>query len=257
MSDPALAPALAGAAGWSWEVLDGGAFRVAAALAPVRPGADLVVYLEGDGADYAGPGLPAADPTPDDPLALRLALIHGGIAGGAPRNLAWLARPCQYVRSPRCGPACWTTRRYAPEIVDTLAACLDQIRARCGARRLRLVGYSGGGALAVLLAARRGDVAGLVTVVANLDLAYWGTRDGLIPLTGSLDPADVADGVAALPQLHIAGGRDRAVGPDVVRSFLRRLPEGAPARLIERPDCDHCAGWDQAWPDLLRLAGLV
>ncbi|OIQ84203.1 alpha/beta hydrolase family protein [mine drainage metagenome] len=254
MSDPARAPALAGAAGWSWEILDGGAFAVAAALAPPVPGADLVVYLEGDGADYAGPGLPAPDPTPDDPLALRLALLQGGMAETPPRSLAWLARPCQYVRGPRCGPGCWTTGRYGPEIVAALETSLDLLKVRRGARRLWLAGYSGGGALAVLLAARSADVAGLITVVANLDLAYWGARDG-VPLSGSLDPAAVAHQVARLPQVHFTGGRDRAVGPDVVRAFLRRLPADAPARMILCPDCDHCGGWDRDWPGLLRQAG--
>jgi pimeloyl-ACP methyl ester carboxylesterase len=70
------------------------------------------------------------------------------------------------------------------------------LKQRSGSTRLTLVGYSGGGTIAVLLAARRSDVAEVITVAANLDVGYWTQRDGLSPLTGSLDPA------GGNPRLH-------------------------------------------------------
>ena len=63
---------------------------------------------------------------------------------------------------------------------------VDALKRDAGAAKVILVGYSGGGAIAVLLAARRLDVAGVITVSADLDLAYWTQRDGLAPLSGSL-----------------------------------------------------------------------
>jgi len=144
-------------AGWTWETLGGGQFRLAAAVAPVKSSSGLVVYLEGDGFAYVRPARPSRDPTPADPVALRLALAHPRTV--APVNVAWLGRPCQYVTSPRCTSAYWTDRLYSPEILDGIDAAIDQLKNHAHAGELVLVGYSGGGAIAVLLAARRHDAA--------------------------------------------------------------------------------------------------
>jgi pimeloyl-ACP methyl ester carboxylesterase len=241
---------LAEKAGWTWETLDGGPFLLAAAVAPGKNSPILTVYLEGDGFAYARPSQPALDPTPADPVALRLALAHPRT--GAAVNVAWLARPCQYAASPRCRTAYWTSRRYAPEIVDAVNAAIDRLKERRHATKVVLVGYSGGGAIAALLAARRNDVKSIVTVAAVLDLAYWTKRDGLAALDGSLDPAAVAQSLGTTPQVHFTGGQDDVAGTDAVRSFLRRLPPGAPARLIEIPGFSHSCCWSRDWGELMR-----
>ena len=51
----------------------------------------LRLYIENDGAAWPRPDVPPADPTPPDPLVLRLALLDGGPA------VAWISRPCQYL----------------------------------------------------------------------------------------------------------------------------------------------------------------
>lgn len=242
-------PYYAGQAGWTWAMADGGRFALATALAP-RPAGNrpLAVYIEGDGRAFATPSLPSGDPTPSTPTALRMALAHGGPA-------AYVARPCQFTDSSTaqgCHVAYWTTHRYAPEVVDGMNRAVDDLKRRSGARRVVLVGYSGGGAVAALLAARRDDVAGLVTVAANLDLDDWVRRDGLAPLTGSLNPADQASALRGLPQVHFVGRRDGVVAPDVVRSFLVRLNSPATARLVEMDDFDHHCCWVRSWPDLVR-----
>lgn len=256
-SRQATGPDLVRTAGWSWQVVPAGPFDLAAAAStsngPRGSGDTLTVYLEGDGLAYVHRDQPALDPTPSDPVALRLALADPGSG-----PVAWIARPCQYTM-PNYGGGCdsaeWTDRRYAPEVLASMGAALDALKQQSGARKLVLVGYSGGGAVAVLLAARRHDVAKIVTVVADLDLAYWTRRDGLSPLSGSLDPADAADAVAKIPQVHFAGADDRVTGPDVVRAYLAHLPPGAPARLIAVPGFTHTCCWARDWPSLMAEAG--
>jgi pimeloyl-ACP methyl ester carboxylesterase len=241
-------PELARTAGWRWEILHAGRFDLAAASAPRAGTGTLVVYLEGDGFAYAHANQPSLDPTPIDPVGLRLALADPRQAA-----VAWLGRPCQYTRPEHqrnCATAYWTTSRYAPEVVDSLGAAVDVLKERVGAGRVILVGYSGGGALAVLLAARRPDVVEVVTVVADLDLGYWTARDGLTPLSGSLDPAEVASSLGTIPQLHFTGGEDHTVGTDVVQAYMRHLPPGAPARLREIPGFTHACCWARDWPAL-------
>jgi pimeloyl-ACP methyl ester carboxylesterase len=193
-------PDLARKAGWQWKIIQAGAYDLATAQRPASIQSDvLTVYIEGDGFAYAALGRRSMDPTPTDPLALRLAIQHPG--NGA---VAWLARPCQYgPRTRNCQSDYWTIARYSPEVIDSASAALDQLKAHTeGATRLVLVGYSGGGALAALLAERRHDVAALVTVAANLDLGSWVKSRGLTPLSRSLDPASDAAKLSDMPQVH-------------------------------------------------------
>jgi hypothetical protein len=237
-------------AGWSGRTIAAGSFDLASFSSPPSSSVQetLTVYIEGDGLAFLDRVTASADPTPTDPLALRLAIA------GPQRPSAYLARPCQYAlpdHGRNCGPALWTSRRYAPEVIDSLDRAVEVLKGSAGARRLVLVGYSGGGAVAALLAARRSDVAGLVTVAANLDVGYWVKRDGLEPLTGSLDPVAFATRLAAVPQVHFVGGRDQVVGVDVVRSYIARLPAPHRAALVEIADYDHRCCWADTWRELL------
>lgn len=238
------APEMTRAAGWRWETIPAGAFDLAVAVAPRLSSNVLTVYLEGDGFAYVRANQPALDPTPTDPVALRLALADP--TGGA----AWISRPCQYAQARGCNASYWTSARYAPEIVDSVMIAIDTLKRRSGSSRLVLVGYSGGGAVAMLIAARRSDVAQVITVAANLDVGYWTERDGLAPLTGSLDPVQYAPQLGSLPQLHLTGAADRTVGTDVVRAFVSHLPRNNAAQVVELPDFNHTCCWARDWPAL-------
>jgi len=234
--------------GWASAILSAGDFDITATWAQDRTGTTLTIYLEGDGHAYLTPTRASPDPTPIDPIALRLAL-----SDPATGPVAYLARPCQYAtpdHKRNCSRQYWTQKRYAPEIVASLDTAINMLKHKTGATNLVLAGYSGGGALAVLIAARRHDVAGIVTVAGNLDLDYWTKRDGLTPLNGSLDPADFGNRVAHIPQIHFAGAKDETVGPDVVTAYLSNLSPVATNRLIIEPDFDHFCCWVDKWPEL-------
>jgi len=246
---------LARAAGWQWAVVPAGAFDLATARRPGGSGSDvLTVYVEGDGFAYAAPGRRSMDPTPTDPLALRLALQHPG--SGA---VAWLARACQYgPRARNCRSDYWSIARYAPEVIDSAGAALDRLKADAGgATRLILVGYSGGGALAALLAERRSDVAALVTVAANLDLGAWTAAHRLTPLSRSIDPAVDAARLSRMPQVHFVGADDRIVGADIARSFVARMAADAAVTIATVPGQDHGCCWAARWPSLAAGADLA
>lgn len=209
---------------------------------PARPVDVLNVYIEGDGASWPTPYHPPRDPTPLQATALALA-----DADPAPA-VAYLGRPCQYLDEAEladCSPRYWTDLRFAPEVVAAYMAFLDRLKLESGARRLRLFGHSGGGVLATLLAARRGDVERLVTVAAPLAVAEWTTWHRVTPLSGSLDPAAET---AGLPRAtHFVGGRDGVVPPQVVAAFAAR----SGGRLRELPEFDHHCCWSRDWPRLL------
>ncbi len=245
----ALRDTLVHDAGWESHIIATRQFDIAAASPAGRRGTVLVAYLEGDGRAYLDASMVSTDPTPSDPIALRMAL-----ADSRRGPLVYLARPCQYTlpeHGRNCSNMYWTSDRYAPAIIDGIGQALDQEKQRAGASKLLLIGYSGGGALAVLLAQRRTDVAAIVTVAANLDLAYWARRDGLAALEGSIDPAAAAGSIGSLPQLHLAGADDRVVGPDVTRAFLRRMTGDVNGRLLVIPGFNHVCCWATQWGALL------
>lgn len=207
------------------------------------------VYIEGDGHAWLSRTLPSRDPTPRDPIGLRLAL--------APQeaSVIYLGRPCQFVYThDGCPVASWTTERYSAATVAALDHMLDRALSGTSPGGIILVGYSGGGVIATLLAARRKDVRGLITVAANLDVAMWTTHHGVTPLAGSLDPANEASALAHVPQVHFVGGKDMVVPPSVVEAFVAKLPPGTPVHLHIEPGFDHRCCWSLEWSRLRDVA---
>lgn len=208
----------------------------------------LTIYIEGDGAPWPSLYQPPRDPTPPRPVALALAARDPAPA------VAYLGRPCQYLDdAPRneCGVAYWSSRRFAPEVVAAMNAAVDRLKQRAGAQRLKLVGHSGGGVIAALLAMRRRDVAGLITLASPLSLSGWTTAHGLTPLEQALDPKDQKEALR-VAGMHFAGGRDEVVPARIVEEFVR-LRGG---RLEVIADFDHDCCWARDWPILLRRADL-
>lgn len=213
--------------------------RVALPNAP-QPDSRLRVYLEGDGRAWITATQPSLDPTPRDLLLARLALSD-------PRPSVYLARPCQFVRSPGCAPQYWTHARFSQEIVASLSEALDQLQRRHGNRDFELIGYSGGGALVLLLAATREDIAQVQTLAGNLSPRRWAERLELAPLRGSLEPLDFAEHLRALPQRHLAGGEDQVVPASLLEAYAARLDPADCLELQRLAGVDHHAGWLERW----------
>ena len=216
--------------------------------APAAPAARLVVYLESDGHAWDSNGRMTADPTPLRPLMLEMAAADPAVA------VAYIARPCQYQHGPMpaaCHPAFWTNGRFAPAVVDATSAAVDSLIGTTRAREIVLVGYSGGGVLAALVAARRSDVVGLVTVASPLDHARWTSLHSISPLRGSLNPVDFAARLSTIPQIHLVGARDDIVPRAPVDSYVARLPDGRRTRVVVVPGQTHDCCWAGSWRDLL------
>jgi pimeloyl-ACP methyl ester carboxylesterase len=161
----------------------------------------------------------------------------------------YLGRPCYFAlqRQAVCSPALWTSRRYSSEVVAALVAAASRYAAAQRFRRVLLIGYSGGGTLAALMARTMPDVAGLVTIAGNLDPQAWARWHGYLPLTGSLDPA-LAPPPPRLPQWHLVGGSDANVPRLVVGRYFARAPS---ARVWRYPGFGHVCCWVRVWPSAI------
>lgn len=213
---------------------------------PLQP---LRIYLEGDGKAWITRTRISLNPTPHDPMALRLA------AADDAANVVYIARPCQYVdlnHERQCSPHMWSQARYSEDIVQAINAVIDHYVALMeAAPEIELVGYSGGGALAVLVAYRRGDVARLRTVAANLDTALFTRLHQVSPLKNSLNPADYAAHLQHLPQRHYVGTADQVVPAAVALSYQQASGRYDCVDVRHVSGATHSEGWYQQWRALL------
>lgn len=239
---------LAHAKGWSSRRIATSQFDLLASYSDaVKSSAHLTIYIEGDGFAWLTGQTPSQDPTPINPLALKLALVHPN------GNAAYLARPCQYVggAQAKCNQRYWTFARFAPEVVASMNNGVSQLKATFQSQSLTLVGYSGGAAIAALIAARRDDVAELITVAGNLDHKAWTRHHNLSPLAGSVNAADVSAKLAGVKQRHFLGGQDMTIPPVLAKLWPPELRgvQDANLRIIE--GFDHACCWEQSWAVLV------
>ena len=226
--------------GRQWEVLPGHAFPLFILTPqPAEKITRLRVYLEGDGHSWATATQPSLDPSPHNLLVPRLAVND-------PTPNAYLARPCQFVMAAACQPALWTHRRFSQEVVTRLSQALDQLKQRYGNREFELVGYSGGAALALLLAAQRNDVTQVQTLAGNLSPRLWATLKGLSPLDGSLDPLDYRKRLALLPQRHFIGEADLIIPSGLADSYQHAL-DSPLSEFVHVQGANHDKGWEATW----------
>ena len=235
--------AWASARGFQAGELAAGPFHLLALTRQLTPiNETLTVYIEGDGASWATPWRPPRDPTPLKTIALAMA------AADTANKVVYLGRPCQYLADgelPSCDPAWWMERRFAPEVLTAYDEALTQLKATLDAQRLRLAGYSGGGVIAALLAARRSDVELLVTVAAPLMLNEWAAWHDLTPFAGSSDPYLALGRLP--PSIHWVGEKDTVVPPNIIKKFV--LKKGG--RVVTMPDYDHECCWARDWASLV------
>jgi len=215
-----------------------------------QPEKPIVFYLEGDGLAWRRRNQVSLDPTPRDPMGLKLA-----VRDEAP-NVIYLARPCQYesrTKDALCDDsAYWTNKRFSEEIIASINQAIDVWKERVGASHIHLVGYSGGGAVAVLIAARRDDVLSLKTVAGNLNPQELNRHHRVSPLSGSLDPMQMAPLISQLPQVHYGGEADRVVPFFIIQSFLEQLENKGCGEVVRVPGADHKHGWLSVWQHFAR-----
>lgn len=217
-----------------------------------NPGQPLHVYIEGDGYAWVTRNRVSGDPTPRRPVALELA------AEDPAPNVIYLARPCQYT-TVEMNAACedeayWTGKRFSEEVISSMNQAIDKFAREAQSPGIHLIGYSGGGAVAALIAVRRRDVKSLRTVAGNLDPKGLDQYHEVSPLDdASLDPMEVAGKLRSIPQYHFVGTDDAVVPAFVAENFVEKMEDSACVQVRSVSGADHANGWIEAWPRLLKL----
>ena len=189
-------------------------------------GDSVHVYIEGDGVAWRWRYFIRPDPTPRRALMLNL-------MGRDKGNAVYVGRPCYFgtVVDDRCHSDYWTFSRFSEKVVSSMAEVIAKQTARYN--KVVLIGHSGGGALAMLVAEKLPGVVAVVTVAGNRDTEAWIAHHNYTPLRGSLNPAKRPPLNASVKQLHLVGSEDKVIpcllytSPSPRDATLSRMPSSA------------------------------
>jgi hypothetical protein len=238
---------------FSKEIINTSHFQILSYQKITERNQSVSIYIEGDGLAFLDRYQVSLNPTPINPVSLRLAILD------MLPNVVYIARPCQYIpmeNNPKCDTEYWTIKRYAPEVIASINEAIDIINKNNRLEGIRLVGYSGGGTVAAILAATRNDVIDLRTVAGNLDTNAFAQVHNASPLSGSLNPIDYVDQLKDIPQIHFIGSDDDIVPAEVVNSYIsevKKVDSGLHCIFTQTfPDVSHTDGWESVWKQNLR-----
>lgn len=209
----------------------------------------MVVYIEGDGHAWARRNVLSSDPTPRNPLSLKLAISDPGSL------ILYLARPCQYLQKTKlvyCPPKYWSTHRYSSVVVESINEAITKIKSNTTASTIEIIGFSGGGVIAMLVASLRSDISRIVTVASNIDHETWSEWHGVSPLENSLTPINFLAELQGINQLHLWGGEDKVVPFNTQTSFVKSSEKNRLFKYKIIPDFTHDCCWVDQWRELLR-----
>jgi len=200
----------------------------------------MVVYIEGDGMAWISRDQLSNNPTPVQPVALKLASVDMN------KNVLYIARPCQYLwpqKMNACSSKYWSNKRGSEEVISSINQVISIVKQKQNISTIRLIGYSGGGGIAALITARRQDVSEFVSVSANLNYKLFTQIHNLSPMNGSIDPITAAKQIASIPQIHYVGADDKIIPRQIALSFSDKV------RVINNVSHDN---WSDKWVQILR-----
>lgn len=174
------------------------------------------IYIEGDGLAWLNKTTVSPNPTPVNQNFLTLLKDDNSCK-------IYIARPCQYINSNSCNYEYWTNRRFSQEIINSFDEVLNILKNEKSIEKFNLIGFSGGGTLATLLASKRDDIKNLLTIAGNLDIEKWVKLHKISPLEGSLNPSDFTSSLEFTKQYHLIGKDDTVVPKDIFFSYYNKF----------------------------------
>lgn len=210
---------------------------------PVQDTSELHVYLGGDGTPWIDRKIIAWDPTPRNPVGLRLMALDD-----APS--IYLGRPCYHGSSgsSACSPILWTYERYSKTVTESMSSVLQKIVDQGAYRELVLIGFSGGGGIAMFLAAEFPQTRQVVTLAGNLDTEAWTRLHDYDELIGSENPKSMPPLREEIQQYHLAGEKDDNIPPWMIEAAIQTQRS---SQFITFEEFTHACCWEKIWKRML------
>lgn len=185
-------------------------FEIATWQSLVNASEPVHIYIEGDGYAFNRKGVPTGNPTP------RSSFVRNLAARDEASNVVYMARPCQYIKSPGCDVSDWTDGRFSPDVLESMHAAIKTIAKN---RPIILIGYSGGAMVSGLLIQKYPDlnVQKWITVAGVLNHKDWTEYFGDTPLNQSLN----LNGLPHISQVHYIADGDKVVPNELTRRWAK------------------------------------
>lgn len=202
------------------------------------------IYIEGDGRPWIAERYVAQDPTSKHSLMLKL-------MNQDPGSSLYLGRPCYYgmTNEPGCTPWLWTHGRYSEPVISSMVSALNKLVQSNQIKKITLIGHSGGGTLAVLMAEQLKEVDTVITLAGNLDVGAWAEQHGYTRLKGSLNPAERNPLPLSIHEYHFLGDKDPVIPRQAISRYVNKRPS---ACLTITHDCTHQDCWEKEWSVILK-----
>ena len=217
------------------------------------------IYIESDGANWLLNTFQPSSPTPNRTFSASLA------AKDTNSSVSYISRPCQFINSEQslqCPTILWGKARFGPKAISIVDAAINVLKQEMGSSlssKIELIGYSGGGVMATLLAAKRNDVSCLVTIAAPLDLDAWTNFHHVAPLDQSIRLTQLSaielNQLQNTQQFHFYGTEDRNTPFQSVSRIQNLL--GKKAQWLQILGFDHQNHWISAWSELINTTCLA
>lgn len=198
----------------------------------------IKIYIEGDGLAWIDKRTISSNPTPIYPIALRFASKDNS------HNVFYIARPCQYNLDLNCNKDYWTKKRFSKEVIESFDQVINNLKKEYKFKDIEIIGFSGGGAIAMLLASQRDDVKKITTIAGNLNHKLVNKLHNVSPMSDSLNPIDIAQRTSYIPQIHYIGEKDNIITIDIVNSYIEASKSSKNIKAIVIKDATHTKGWD-------------
>jgi hypothetical protein len=193
----------------------------------------LNIYIEGDGFAWKNKYTVSKNPTPINPVALKLA------ASDKSEGVIYMARPCQYVdlaKEKNCDEKFWSEARFSKKIILSMSDAINQIKRSHKSNSINLYGFSGGANVALLLASIRNDIKSITTIAGNLDNQALVKFHDISDMEEFMSVDEIVKNTKSISQCHIAGDEDKIVPYFIQKNFVKKINENggiAGFRLIK------------------------
>ena len=152
-----------------------------------------------------------------------------------------LGRPCYYTSDDICSKKeIWQDGRFLPEIIAQMSIVVERWIKRYHPSEIEFVGYDGGAAMALLLAARvKNTPASVVTFGGIFDTDRQAALKGKDLHPGSLNPANEPYKLVDIPQIHYVGGQDTVATKRLAEEFIAGIESPKSIQLRVVPQATH------------------
>lgn len=177
---------------------------------------NLNIYIEGDGLSWVSKNKISENPTPINPISLKLMLKDNNDCK------IYFGRPFQFINSNESDNKYWTNYRFNQIIIDSYNELINNIKLQYSINKINIIGYSGGGSISTIIASERNDINKLITIAGNLDIDKWVEINNISKLDGSINPINRLNKLNNIKQIHFIGLNDNIVSNEVFYSFYNK-----------------------------------